>query len=187
MMLFAGRRAWLRWGVVAILGLILFLSVAPEYMRARILSQTEDARSSDEGRFGTYAVASLQLAGTSPILGGGIRTFDKTIGGVLPHNGFLSDFQAKGIFALVAGVWMFFVAFREILVLYRTPQDPVTKNILLWLAGGISGYFFASLATTPLQDTQPAFLFYTMLAFLASIRTKMPVRHTSFRRKELGL
>lgn len=168
---------WMRYAVIFAVAVAVVFLAAPDYYRLRILSRTRDTRSSDLGRFGRYIARSFVLAADSPLLGGGLETFDKTSGGVLPHNGFLADFQSKGILGPLARICLFYAAFREMLVLRAKAGSPRSKTMLLWTTGGIGGFFLASFATTPLGEIQAALLFFTMLAVLA--RTRYLVAYTS--------
>jgi hypothetical protein len=169
MLWYSGRKKMVI--AVLLIGVLLFLYApySSNYMLRRFTSQARDAYPLLEKRY--YALRSLEIAFSSPstlLVGGGMATFDKNVGGVLPHNGFLADFQSKGLFAFSISLAMFYLAFRKARFLIGRLHKQ-EKAVALWLMAGIVSYFLQMLATTPLQETQAAMMFWIMVSLVIAI------------------
>jgi hypothetical protein len=146
---------------------------ANDYMSARLLSQTGSAISSAEGRFREYAPQAISNGLSSPILGGGLQAFDKSRGGVLPHNQFLSDFQGRGFTGLLLGILLFTAAGALAWTLGRQALPRDEHFATVWAGAVIASYFLACLATTPADYVQ---LIAPLMLALAALDV-IAVRH----------
>ena len=161
---------------------------ANDYLGARLLSRTDSAISSAEGRFRDYVPRSISNGLQNPILGGGRRVFDKSRGGVLPHNQFLSDFQGRGLSGLLLGVLMFGIAGIQALVLRRRALSADERFAATWAAAVVGSYFLACFATTPADYLQLIAPLLLALALLDVIGLRhSPAPHVAVHRADLAV
>jgi hypothetical protein len=145
------------------------------------LTRTGSAISSAEGRLREYVPQSIANGLSNPVLGGGLRVFDKSQGGVLPHNQFLSDFQGRGFSGLILGLGLFGAAFAIAWALRKRPLTGDEQFATVWAGAVVGSYFLACLATTPADFVQliaPLTIALAVLDVIAVKRgvTLMPLR-----------
>lgn len=182
-------RARLRWGVLAVAGLVVIgavsYAVQPEKIESSFAQKEYIGQANVESRLRFWGVA-LEMWQTSPLLGVGpgnyqgrfteFQPFFETLGSPVAHNAYFSVLAELGLVGLVLFVVFLALSWRHLR--RRFPDDPATDRLQSALAAG----FLVAVVGCLFLDEQ----FYAPLWSLSALGASLAIGGREQRQDELA-